>query len=192
MAYSNGYLPQSVLAPIAGGGYLRKDAAAAWNAMAAHIYKREGVKIHDNGEDSDYRSYARQEYWRDYWCNQGACGNAAIPGTSNHGWGLAIDVPPFVQALIAKYGRQFGWAKEWSDAPHEEWHFKWNDAVWHGEDPGPDYLAKDPRIKKWKRRIDKALKRISDKVKERKALARAIEKIRKLVKRLREKIKRNS
>src|SRR4051794_17293481 len=38
-----------------------------------------------------YRDYAGQVYWRTWWCHVGKCGNAAVPGTSNHGWGKAID-----------------------------------------------------------------------------------------------------
>lgn len=135
---SNGFLSASELAPIAGGGYLRKDAAAAWNAMAAYIYEVEGVRIQVTGPDSAYRPYDRQVYWRNYWCGQGNCGNAAIPGYSNHGDGIATDVPSFVRALIDKYGEKFGFAKKWSDAPGEWWHIKWNSSIWHGPDPGPD------------------------------------------------------
>lgn len=78
---SNGNLPASELRPVAGGGSLAPDAAAAWNALAAHIYEARGVKIAPNGPDSTYRTLARQQYWRDYWCSRGLCGNAAVPGT---------------------------------------------------------------------------------------------------------------
>lgn len=133
---ANGQLPQSELAPIAGGGYLRKDAAAAWNAMAAKIRAEEGVTIAVNGPDSAYRTLERQVYWRNYWCSRGACQNAAVPGTSNHGWGIACDVPEWVRALIATYGKPFGWDRGCSDAPWETWHHKWCGG-WSGKDPGP-------------------------------------------------------
>ena len=32
-----------------------------------------------------------QEWWRGYWCLLDQCGNAAVPGTSVHGWGRAVD-----------------------------------------------------------------------------------------------------
>lgn len=109
--------------------------------MAAYIRKRTGQGIRVTGPDSAYRTYARQQYWRSYWCNRGACGNAAYPGTSNHGWGLAVDVPSYVRQLIDAHGRQFGWAKEWSDAAHEWWHLKYRAGVWSGRNPGPSGAA---------------------------------------------------
>lgn len=114
MAYSNGAIPQSALRPVAGGGYLAPEAAAAWNALAAHVYRELGVKIAPNGPDSTYRSLARQQYWRDYWCSRGLCGNAAIVGTSNHGLGLAVDTDDHY--LLERYGAPFGYQKAWSDA----------------------------------------------------------------------------
>ena len=136
----NGNLPDSSLSPIAGGGQLRNDAAAAWNAMAARIYDERGVRIRVNGPDSAYRTYARQVYWRNYWCSRGACQNAAVPGTSNHGWGIATDVPSYVQSLIGTFGSAYGWRKSCSDAPWEAWHYKWCGG-WSGQNPGPDYEA---------------------------------------------------
>lgn len=152
---ANGYLSSSQLAPIAGGGYLRKDAAAAWNAMALEIYKATSTRIQVTGSDSAYRTYARQVYWRSYWCARGACQNAAIPGTSNHGEGIAVDVPDYVRILIAKYGRHYGWNRACSDAPWELWHHKWCGG-WGGRDPGPGYSGKPrdryPTLKKGSKR----------------------------------------
>lgn len=145
---SNGNLPASELRPVAGGGMLTPDAAATWNALAAHIYKTRGVKIAPNGPDSTYRPYARQVYWRDYWCSRGLCGNAAIPGTSNHGLGLAVDTDD--SALVNAYGAPYGWQKAWSDAPAESWHFRYAPGHYDGPDPGPDYRGTPP---KWYRRL---------------------------------------
>lgn len=108
--------------------------------MAAEILEKEGVHIAVNGPDSAYRPFDRQVYWRNYWCSRGACQNAAVPGNSNHGLGLAADCPVFVQALIAKYGPKYGWRKACSDAPWESWHYKWCGG-WSGKDPGPSYTG---------------------------------------------------
>lgn len=156
MAYANGRLPDSALSPIAGGGRLEHKAAAAWNALAAHIYAKTGHKIAPNGPDSSYRTYDRQVYWRNYWCGRGLCGNAAVPGTSNHGWGLAVDTDD--AALINKYGAPFGWQKKWSDAAHEWWHFKYAPGHYSGDDPGPDYRATDPVVEKLKGKISRRRK----------------------------------
>ncbi len=138
-SYPNGQIPLSALKPIAGSGYLEEHAAAAWNAMAVHILKETGVHIAPAGPDSSYRPYARQVYWRNYWCGQGNCGNAAVPGTSNHGWGLAVDVVSYAIPYVQKYGAPFGWQKQWSDASWEPWHFKYAPGHYSGPDPGPSY-----------------------------------------------------
>lgn len=140
---ANGHLTRAELAPIIGGvpgpdpgqGCLSKEAAAAWNAMAHHIHEKTGIWIRTNGADSAYRPFSRQVYWRSYWCGRGLCGNAAVPGTSNHGIGLATDDDPTTVSLIRQYGAPFGWRIECSDAPWESWHLKWCGG-WSGHDPG--------------------------------------------------------
>lgn len=136
MAGNNGRLSKSNLTPIP-GGFLNKDAGAAWNAMYAHILRATGEKVSVNGPDSSYRVYSRQVFWKTWWCNRGRCGNAATPGTSNHGWGLAVDVPTRTRQLIDRYGAEYGWAKKWSDAQHEPWHLKYKSGVWSGKVPPP-------------------------------------------------------
>jgi hypothetical protein len=132
---TNGRLASTDLSPIAGGGYLRKDAAAAWNTMAAKARKRGLGEIAVKGPDSAYRVYARQVYWRTYWCNRGMCYMAAVPGTSNHGWGVAVDVDARVAAIIAQIGAEYGWDRACSDAKWEAWHHKWCGG-WSGSNPG--------------------------------------------------------
>lgn len=133
---ANGYLTDAELAPITGGTQLANAAAAAWNAAAVEIHNSRGLWIAINGADSGYRPYARQVYWRNYWCGQGACQNAAVPGTSNHGLGLAADCPSWVVDALASVP-QFGWVRtRCSDAPWEPWHVKWCGG-WSGRDPGP-------------------------------------------------------
>lgn len=142
---SNGYLGASDLKPAVGGvagpdpgqGQLANDAADAWNAMDAYWAANHGVHLSCNGADSFYRPYSRQVYWRNYWCERGACENAAIPGTSNHGLGIAGDVPPYVQAICdAPECDRFGFNKRFSDAPWEDWHRKYG-GIYDGPTPGP-------------------------------------------------------
>ena len=84
---TNGMIPADLLVAAATGctvylsvagelGRMLADAAAAGTGLAAN---------------SCYRDYAGQVAARDYWCSQGACQFAAVPGTSNHGWGKAVD-----------------------------------------------------------------------------------------------------
>jgi hypothetical protein len=144
-ASGNGFLPTSALSPITGGhpssaypgtGQMANAAAAAWNAAAVRIHDATGRWINTNGPDSAYRPYARQVYWRNYWCGRGACQNAAVPGTSNHGLGTADDVDATTGAELAQYGSPYGFRRSCSDAPWESWHWHWCGG-WSGHDPGP-------------------------------------------------------
>lgn len=131
----NGKLPASELAPIA-GGQLRKDAAAAFNAMNVEA-RRRGLELRPTGSMSSYRNYAQQQIlWQRYKAGTGNL--AARPGTSNHGFGLAVDfATPEMRELVNHIGASFGWSKQWSDAPSEWWHVCYQPGHYHGPDPGP-------------------------------------------------------
>lgn len=135
----NGRLKNSELTNIAGGGRLRHDAADAWNAFDRYLREKHGTKLEVTdsyrplGKPGDYR----RGVWSQWaaWERYQAGGNlAARPGTSNHGWGLAVDVPYGTQLLIKNYGKEFGWSKTWSDAPGEPWHFKWREGHYSAVD----------------------------------------------------------
>ncbi|MEZ0228996.1 MAG: peptidoglycan-binding protein [Planctomycetota bacterium] len=130
-AYSNGRLPQSALAQIHHPTYtvyLEKNAAASWNAMRQFMLARGVGDIYPNGRISAYRTYDEQvQAKKDYGSN------AATPGTSNHGLGLAVDLATqTMRTNLDRYGEQFGWAKKWSDASWEWWHIKYRAGVWSG------------------------------------------------------------
>ncbi len=111
---SNGRLPKSDLAPIP-GGELRKDAAAAWNARGGPA----DAGLVPTGPRSSYRTLQEQH---ELFAELGP-GIAAEPGTSNHGWGVAIDVPSsWMWAWLQEHGDPFGWDK--TEAFHVAWH--WN------------------------------------------------------------------
>jgi hypothetical protein len=139
----NGKLPASDLAPIA-QGQLRKDCAAAWNAMNVEA-RRQGLELLPTGSKSSYRTYAQQEEL--YQAYLDGTGNmAAVPGTSNHGWGLAVDLAtPDMRSMIDRIGAKYGFSKRCSDAQSEWWHIKWdqacNNSTWSGPDPGPGGTA---------------------------------------------------
>lgn len=128
----NGKLPKGSLAPItkAANGqqsYLRKDAARAFMAMNAESERRFGVTLRTPSARTAYRTYAEQQYfWDLYQSGQG--NEAAEPGTSNHGWGLAVDLNTTqMRQIVDQIGKKYGFAKEWSDAPGEWWHIKWRE-----------------------------------------------------------------
>ncbi len=139
-AYSNGRLPDSAVSPINTGAscnQLRHDAAAGFNSMS--LAERRRLTI--NGCASAYRTYAQQVQLRNYWCSRGACGNAAQPGTSNHGWGLAVDVSQSTRATIDRIGRAFGFCKCWSDASWEWWHVLYQTGHFSRPDPGLNLIS---------------------------------------------------
>lgn len=138
----NGKLPAEALSPIA-QGQLRHDAAAAWNAMNAHA-RRLGGELYPTGSMSSYRTYAQQVYlYGEYQAGRGSL--AATPGTSNHGWGLAVDLAtPAMRSMVDRIGAEYGWAKKWSDAQSEWWHIKWVEGSWRGVDVGPHGQEVEP------------------------------------------------
>ena len=110
---ANGRLTAAELSPIP-GGELANEAAAAWNAGPAK------AGLMPLGDRSSYRTYAEQEYFWDLW--QSGDGNlAAFPGTSNHGWGTAVDLrDPWMREWIDEHGHEYGWEK--TEAMSEWWH----------------------------------------------------------------------
>jgi hypothetical protein len=135
MSYQNGKLPASALAPIYQGN-LAKEAAAGWNAMNVEARKR-GVELYPTGSMSSYRTYDQQVYLYQQYLN-GTGNLAAVPGTSNHGTGIAVDVPyQNMRSMIDQIGKQFGFSKSWSDAPSEWWHICYQSGHYSGPDPGP-------------------------------------------------------
>jgi hypothetical protein len=127
----NGRADMSDLGPItkaADGAqvYLRKDAALAFMAMNEESQDRFGVTLRALGSMSAYRSRPQQDY---LWNNVPHARDpnwVARPGTSNHGWGLAIDLADRrMRWVIDQIGAKYGFAKRWSDAPLEWWHIKW-------------------------------------------------------------------
>ena len=138
----NGKLPPEDLAPIAQGELAKANAcAASWNAMNQEARDR-GIELIPTGPRSSYRSYEEQQQLYQDYLNGGNL--AAVPGTSNHGWGYAVDVATTqMRDMIDQIGHKYGWAKEWSDAPSEWWHLKHKPGVWSGPDPGPHGQAPD-------------------------------------------------
>lgn len=142
---SNGRLPRSELARVYHPQhvvYLQKDAAAAWNTMFMFVRRTFKVSLYPNGAISAYRTYDQQVYAKRVYGS-----NAAEPGTSNHGLGLAVDLATRVmRSLIDRCGKHFGWAKVWSDASWEWWHLKWRAGEW-SERPDPGWDYENPRLR---------------------------------------------
>lgn len=126
--FGNGTLPERVLAPVQAGGLMYRVAAVSFNAMYDHA-RRDGVVLRSVGA---YRSLERQEqmflqrmtlnkklakrplvrrFWKKkVWYLQHLA-PVAVPSTSNHGWGTAIDLDltnskvfPWLCKNAPKYG----------------------------------------------------------------------------------------
>lgn len=115
---SNGRLSADELSSIP-GGELRKDAAAAWNAPGGPADNG----LRPTGSMSSYRTYDEQLYfWNLYQSGRGNL--AAYPGTSNHGWGIAIDLAePWMRSWMDEHGAEYGWRK--TEAFSEWWHLSY-------------------------------------------------------------------
>jgi len=110
-AYANGELPASVLSTISwtvgqnwlGTQQLRTDARDSLDRLNAAFRADYGFDLPING---GYRSYADQVEAKRIYGPQ-----AAEPGTSNHGWGVAIDVGTQSHARISFTSPTYSWLK---------------------------------------------------------------------------------
>lgn len=140
-----GQLPDNLLRAIPGGGKLHWLAAQAWLAMVAKA-KADGIELKPTSAGDTYRDYESQKrgFLSRYTTApiQGAStrtfegqkwylkkGNApmAAPGSSNHNWGIAVDVHTAGEAkrlkwLIANV-KDFGFS--WEVVPEEPWHLRY-------------------------------------------------------------------
>lgn len=150
--HANGSVPTTILGHADGSiipnspATLRKDAAASWNRARKDVKKRTGYTLGLRGWNRTlaeqqrffFQRYIPQTFggkdarWyrgRRYVRVRGAA--AAIPGTSNHGWGLAVDVDNYggvgqfnnprrlkTFAILA----QHGWSDTEGRSIREPWH----------------------------------------------------------------------
>jgi cell wall-associated NlpC family hydrolase len=127
--YPNGFIPAAALCSVGIGAHmLRCDAAQGLVAMSAAYMSAFGQPI---CLTDSYRTFEQQV--RLYGAKPAL---AAVPGTSNHGWGLAVDVCGGAQSfgtpeygwLAANAGR-FGWTNPPWARPgrgrEEPWHWEY-------------------------------------------------------------------
>lgn len=118
-AYGNGKIPREALSEISGTGHrLWAPAARQYERLAAAA-KRDGVTI---GITDSYRTYESQV---DLAARKGLYKNgglAAVPGTSDHGWGRSLDLKLDSTALawMRRHGAEYGFRE---DVPRESWHW---------------------------------------------------------------------
>ncbi|MGA4668440.1 peptidoglycan-binding protein [Propionibacteriaceae bacterium Y1923] len=123
--YTNGRLPASALTSVGFGSWrLSTYCINDFKAMNAAFKTRFGKNLPISGSMSAYRTYDQQVYLYNLYLS-GKGNLAARPGTSNHGWGLAVDVS------VSPYGStMYNWlnanAGKWGfddDVSGEPWHW---------------------------------------------------------------------
>lgn len=133
--FSNGLIDAAQLSPVPWSNttsiYLRGDATNALIALNEAFRSDFGYNLPLN---DGYRSFQDQVHAKLIY---GA--NAATPGTSNHGWAMAVDVADRngyqigfsdpIYIWLKRYGPTFGWAHpDWAEpggaGPDEAWHWE--------------------------------------------------------------------
>jgi hypothetical protein len=149
LGYANGRIPAAVLCDLefAPGHMLRCDAAERLTALSKKFEREFGYPIPIT---DSYRSYVEQI---------SLAGSkphlAAVPGTSNHGWGLAVDLSdPISSGASPEYtwlrvhGPDYGWDNpSWArlgGAKPEPWHFEFFAAG-----PVPDRAVDPSDVETW-------------------------------------------
>ncbi len=152
MVVANGLIPDASLASIPGGGRLLVAVAAGWAQLCAEVHRLYGWTPTPTGPLDAYRPLATQraiflaryqtsyaEYakgevdrrvWNgvSYWRKPGQAA-AAVPGTSNHGLGCAVDVTGLSgfdglrYHQLAAVAARFGWTNTEGRGIDEPWHW---------------------------------------------------------------------
>lgn len=153
MSILNGRLIQSLLSKTSNGHTLRKAARDSYERLNKAFKAEFGYELKLT---QGYRTYAQQEsifrlrYRRTYatingiidrriwkgvswWRYRGAA--AAVPGTSNHGLGIAIDISTSIGfrsftstqfKWLAANGPRYGWTNTEGRSVNEPWHWVYN------------------------------------------------------------------
>ena len=119
LGYGNGRIPAEALVEIGVGRHrLHGPAADAFVGMRAEA-EAQGIDI---GITDSYRPLDVQERLVEEKGLYSQGGLAARPGTSNHGWGLSVDLDLDADALAWMRGNawRFGFVE---DVPREPWHW---------------------------------------------------------------------
>ena len=122
VAYGNGKIPPTALSSIGEGNHRMWAPAAQSFSELRKAAAADGVTI---GVTDSYRSYDQQVDLakRKGLYSQG--GLAATPGTSNHGWGLSLDLDLDPKALswMRANAERHGFVE---DVPREPWHWTYH------------------------------------------------------------------
>jgi len=163
---TNGALPASLRASVGGGLQLELGAALTWQRIVADVEREYGWTPTPSPGASGYRTLAQQETlfqqrystifsegdrnlahaktWqgKTWWLRPGVA-PAATPGTSNHGYGKAMDVGYLGGFGTTRYNQfktvaaRYGWDNVEGKSINEPWHWVQTRAVTAPTDPTP-------------------------------------------------------
>lgn len=150
--YANGMIPLEVLCPVtfAPGHRLRCDAADALHELNVAFRAALGT---DLALTDSYRSLGGQ-----FAVKAAKPFLAALPGTSNHGWGLAVDLGGGVEsydspqyAWLEEHAARYGWHHPaYMDrdgvGPHEPWHWEFGTTDHHPSRSSPARAEGSPVV----------------------------------------------
>jgi LAS superfamily LD-carboxypeptidase LdcB len=120
-AYGNGHVPPDALEPIGQGGHRMWAPAAESYKQLVAAAKVEGI---DLTVTDSYRTYDQQVELAAEKGLYADGGLAAVPGTSNHGWGLAVDFnvnTPAALEWLRTNGHSYGFVEA---SRREPWHWE--------------------------------------------------------------------
>lgn len=164
----NGKLPDYELVAVyfegRGTGRLHHQTARAWAALTHDCLVETGVVLTVTSLADAYRTYSQQQtaflqryqttyiagtstkYWNGQtWYLKKGYAQAASPGTSNHGLGLALDVAEWNGAVKSISGSAaFGWLLTYAAEYGFSWEVQsepWHIHLWCGDDAQPSTLA---------------------------------------------------
>jgi hypothetical protein len=162
---TNGVFTKANTDPIP-GGRLWPEAALTWNAMHA-------AYVADGGHPGDFApagpvSSARPRSAQDhFWTHQPP--PAARPYSSNHGWGIAVDVKTRqAVAWLLKNAAKYGWSWDEGQRVGEWWHWRYvgaSPALLRklARDPLAGYTTAEQR---WIRELDELMRKPSRSVRD--------------------------
>lgn len=128
--YDNGKMPKSKLDELswAKGEYLRPDAAKDFEKLNKAFKKKFGSDIQVTDSYRDYAEQVRLKNIKGKW--------AATPGTSNHGWAMAVDLGSGINNFgteqhewMKRNASEYGWKHpDWAEPSGslpEPWHWEY-------------------------------------------------------------------
>jgi D-alanyl-D-alanine carboxypeptidase len=118
-AYGNGRIPREALSEIGSTGHRMWAPAARRYEELTAAAARDGVTI---GITDSYRTFESQVDLAERKGLYKNGGLAAVPGTSDHGWGRSLDLKLDNNALawMREHGATYGFRE---DVPRESWHW---------------------------------------------------------------------